>query len=71
MRYYCRPTTTGGLRFMRTLGVGRAERLSRDGQWVRDDFLWSEEHDKGNWHLVTPEQMVILNAELEATSSVA
>lgn len=61
MKYWRTPLTTGGYDYARTWSVGRADLRSVNGsEWARDDYLWAEIYNTGDWEPATPEEVEAL-----------
>ena len=71
MRYWRSLLTTGGWRYARTYDEGyRCDRLNAAGdEWIRDDLLWSEIHNTGNWDPAKPAETEAFEAARLALSA--
>ena len=70
MRYWRTPLVSGGHLYARTYPSGyRADRKSAGGDWVRDDYLWSEIRNTGEWEPATAGEVAAFEAARLADAS--
>lgn len=70
MKYWRTPSVDGQYTYARTYPTGyRADRKYPGDDWVRDDYLWSEIRNTGEWEPATPGEVAAFEAARLADAS--